>query len=906
LSNFLTDYPPALDHLIDHALAKSPADRYENAEDMATDIEAINEQLKREHVKGVLTSVQPLIEQEQWTSVRPVLLDLQRLNPKNTEVKKLLRDVQEKLSRQQKTVQLRQLLSDAEEAVLQQRYSEAIDIYNQALDIDPSNAEIQEKIDYTRQLKEKADKVAMLLEQSREARKRSDFNAASQLIDRALQLDERNTDLRNERARIVQDSERAVRERSMRQFGDNARNQLAARQYTDAIQSLRSALEIDPTDAETQQLFQEAVDRQEEQRRRKIIDQIVAEISESIASEDPERAMVLIQRAQERLPGETILLQLKVEAEAKLEEKTARVLVEKTTRDVYSILATNPHHALTIVQKALDQMPGETRLIALESKVTEQTQKALAEERKAQFLKQAQASLEAKQFDQAIHTLETAAIECGKTQEIASLLRYAQDAQRKAALGQMAANAIRQAQPLISSGQFDAAISILQPAALETGDPAVDQMLRKATSSQAELARRVDAVLGRAQSLAQTNFDQGLQLLASQPPEIQQNPRIHELRQQIESAREQERIRQEQERARTDAEREQARLRLEAAKEQERQRLEQERLRQEAAREQERKAKEQELARAAAAQEQERLRQQQERARIEAEKEQERVRQEQERIKAEKERALAVAIQMAYDSLKSHDLRSGLVELEGMRKTAGEPQRIAAAITEYKSRRAQVANEILTAAVDSATQSLQREDRAAMAEVLNRAADAAEFGSPTLQSSLKRLTKEAQKAPPKKQEKHPEQSAKLSTPAPAARLVVAEPETRAKSGSSMGLVIAIAVVVLLAAGGAGWWFFMRPAPAAPAAALEISASPFGEVVSITSDKGKAIPLPEGDHNTPMRLDNIAAGSYAVVVKGADGNTQTQSCDAGPTPQICNIPLLAIDDGALDEIVGGAK
>ena len=278
---------------------------------------------------------------------------------------KLLRDVQDKLSRQQKTVQLRQLLSDAEEAVLQQRYSDALDIYNQALDIDPTNAELLEKIEHTRSLKEKTDKVALLLDQSRDARKRSDFTSAHQLINRALELDERNTDLRNERARIVQDSERVVRERNLRQFSETARNQLAARQYTDAIQSLRSALEIDPTDAETQQLFQEAVDRQEEQRRRKIIDQIVAEISECIASEDPERALVLIQRAQERLPGETVLLQLKADAEAKLQEKAARLLVENTTRDVYGILATNPYQALTIVQKALDQMPeDETRLIA--------------------------------------------------------------------------------------------------------------------------------------------------------------------------------------------------------------------------------------------------------------------------------------------------------------------------------------------------------------------------------------------------------------------------------------------------------------------------------------------------------------------------------------------------------------
>jgi len=140
----------------------------------------------------------------------------------------------------------------------------------------------------------------------------------------------------------VQEAERATKDRARRQFSDAARDQLSARQYTEAIKSLRSALEIDPTDAETQQLYQQAVERQEEQRRRKIIDQIVAEISECIAASEFERALTLIQRAQERLPGEAVLLQLKADAEAKQREQTAKKLVEKTSLHVYNVFLTRP------------------------------------------------------------------------------------------------------------------------------------------------------------------------------------------------------------------------------------------------------------------------------------------------------------------------------------------------------------------------------------------------------------------------------------------------------------------------------------------------------------------------------------------------------------------------------------
>ncbi len=699
LSSMHTDCPPALDHLLDRALAKNPTDRYETAEEMAADIEAVNDDLKREHVGEVLGNVKHLIEQEQWTTVKPVLLDLQRLNPQNTEVKKLLREVQEKASRQQKTVQLQQLLGGAEEAVLSQRYADALEFYRQAEGLGHATPELTQKIEHVRGLKEKADKVASLLEQSRDARRRGNFGAASELVEKALQIDERNTDLRNERARIVQEAERATRERARREFSDAARGYLAARQYTEAIKSLRSALEIDPTDAETQQLYQDAIDRQEAERRRKIIDQIVAEISECIAAEEYERALVLIQRAQERLPGEAVLLQLKSDAETRQHEQAAKKLVEKTSLDFYSLYQTNPQQALAVVQQALEAMPGEPRLIALKEKVVELIRKADSEELKTQYLKRAQASIDAKEYDQAIQILEGAAIECGEGPEVASLLNYARENQRRVELSLATANATREAQALIAAGQFEAAVALLQPVVSQTGDASLEQLLRQASSSLAELVRRVDAVVSRAQALSERDVDQALRLLSSQSQDIQQHSRVRELR-----------------------------ATLDAAK-----------------------------------------------------------------------------------------------ENAGAAKQAG------------------------------ANIPIQQ--------------------SPSPQVSIG-------------QEK--------SSLGP----------SKPKRGLLVPLLFGVIVVILLAAGAAYW--FLRPAPAVPMGVLELNATPFAEVVSVTSDKGKVIPLPAGDHWTPLRLDEIPAGRYAVGFKGPDGTTQTQQCEVAQSAQVCGIELKPIDDTAIEEIIGGAK
>jgi serine/threonine-protein kinase len=785
-------YPPALDHLIDQALAKDPLDRYETAEEMAADIEAINDDLKRAHVDEALGNVKQLMEQEQWTSVRPMLLDLQRLNPQNTEVKRLLREVQEKITRQQKSMQLQQLLGEAEEAVLTQRYADALEFYNQAAGIDRTNSELPLKIEHVRGLKEKADRVASLLEQSREARRRSDFAAAGELIEKALQLDERNTDLRNERARIVQESERATRERARREFSEAARGQLAARQFTEAIKSLRAALEIDPTDSETQQLYQSALERQEEQRRRKIIEQIVAEISECISGEQYDRALTLIQRAQERLPGEAVLLQLKADAETKQREQAAKKLVEETSLRVYDLFPTDPQKALDVVRSALEQIPGDPRLIALEEKVVDQLNKATSGERKAQYMKQAQDAIDSKQFDQAVQTLETAAIEYADAPEIASLLTYAREQKRKIEVNQATANATREAQALIAAGSFEAAITLLQRAATETGDASIDQLLRQATASLTELNRRIDALVSRAQAMGESNADQALQLLSSQPEEIQQQPRVRELR------------------AKLDASNERGRL-------------------------------------------------------------------------------IDEAIRNASEALKKHDLRSGLTVLEAAKRTHGATPRLTSAIAEYKTGRVKIANELVTAAIESATQSMQQDNRPAALEALTRVENAAEFADSGLQDSLKRLFKEAGK------------------PAAKTPIETATAPGAAKPGKSHALLYGVIVIALLVAAGAAYWYrFMRPAPTPAMGVLELNAVPYAEVLSVTSDNGNAMSLPAGDHWTPLRLDGIPAGGYAVNFKGADGTTRTQQCTVAQSDQVCEIEIKPIDDQAIERIIGGER
>ena len=789
LSNNLSEYPQALDLVIERALAKNPSERYAVAEEMAADLEDISEELKRGQVSEMLGQVRKMVDDDRLTNARPALLELQRLDPQNTEIRRMLREVQDKLARQQKSEQIRQLVAQGEEAALTQKYTEAIEFYKQAGKLDPGNHGLTGKIEHLRGLKERNDKVRSLLQQAREERHKENFAVAEQLIRQAMPLDERNTDLRNEHARILQEMERATKESARRKHVLDGREKLAARQYTEAIQQLREALQIDQTDADVQQLYQEAVSKQEEDRRRKVIEQIVAEIQECVFRREYERALNIVNRALERLPGEATLLRLKAETEKSSREQAAQRLVEEIFNQVQALFQTNTPEALACVQRGLDQIPGEPRLISLQERLVEQLKRANVEGLRGQYLKRAQAAMEGRQFDEAIQLLETAAIDCGESQDIAFLLEQTRNEKRSDERRQAAASAIQRAQALIGEGNLEAAIALLQPAAEEIGDPAVEQLLRQTSGSLAEVARRIDAVVAKVKELSSQDAARALQLLQSQPQAIQQHSKLRELRSLLDKTYEQE--------------------------------------------QQTRKA-----------------------------------------------------IEQAEACLANKDLRGGLDPLESVRRAYGDSAVLAAAVESYKQRRVTIADAMVLESVEAARREIMGAQPAQAVEALKGSAHVVELASAAPQADWQRLMQEAAQAAGTK---------KISTGTMQIVVKSKGPSVLAIAGV-MGAVFAVIGVV-------AW--FTWPAPAAPQGWLELNATPFAEVVTVTSEKGKAVALPEGDHSTPLRLDGLAPGKYTVVFKG-DGGNQTVSCSVGDSQQVCSAQMRAVSDDDMKLILGGVQ
>ncbi|HYK35038.1 serine/threonine protein kinase [Alloacidobacterium sp.] len=528
------DIPDDLVAIVDRSLAKSPDDRYGTAEEMAFDLQGISDGLKKERVGDLLTSAKRLMEQRQYTSARTVLIDLQRIDPQNLEAKRLTREVQDQINKLQKAEQVRQIVEQAEEAVLSQNYDDAVSYYKQAMKLDTENAlQLNEKLENAQRLKDKQDKIRTLWKQAGDARERGDLMSAQEFLGQALKLDEKSTDLRNAYSTVVREMERKAKEGKLQELLSAARQEYTARRFTEAVTRLRAASEIDPTHPEVQKLLHEAATRQEEERRRVLIEQMVGEIQESIYREDYDRALNHINRALEKLPTEARLLQLKAETEKKKREHNAQQIVQSAAQKAQEIFFTSPVEAISIIDKALDQVPGNERLVQMRAQLDEQLKRVKKDELQAQYLKSAHTAIDAHEYDEAIRTLESALIDCGETEELNSLLQYARNEQQ-ANLRQRQTTAVREeALGLMNSGQYEAAVRKLEPAAASTNDPGLKALLERARGVLRDAAQRVESVAARTRALAETDLRGALRLLDSQPPEILGLSQIAALRQEI-------------------------------------------------------------------------------------------------------------------------------------------------------------------------------------------------------------------------------------------------------------------------------------------------------------------------------------------------------------------------------------
>ena len=368
LSKYLKEYPIELDVIVSRALAKNREDRYPTAKDFAFDLMQVQERVKFETVAQLVRRAEGSLTREEWTRAREYLQQVLRIDRQNPQAQKLMNAVQERLRQQQQIEQARGLRSQADEAYMDQRYDDALRLLDQAVVLDSKNSDLLAFRDSVRADKERATGLRRALRRAEVALRDGDLEEAQSAVDDAFKIDPHDTQAKAIKVIISQHAEERLRQEKLRMLLDQARNQIAARDWTEAFATLKTAETLDPASNELRSVAKMAVSAREQEKRRLETEELRRQVEAALVHEDYATAVAKAEEGLRRFPQEQSLLKLKELAD----EQRVRVEYKRFVREQFaaaSSLADSGEllQALGVLDRALERAPGNSELETLRS-----------------------------------------------------------------------------------------------------------------------------------------------------------------------------------------------------------------------------------------------------------------------------------------------------------------------------------------------------------------------------------------------------------------------------------------------------------------------------------------------------------------------------------------------------------
>jgi len=530
LSQYLQNYPPALDAILDRAMAKSPDDRYSSADEMAAEIASVEQELRKEQVVEWIQKAERLVQEEEYTSARDILLQVLKVDSQHVTARQMIAQVQQNLNLRARAEQIRQMKAQAEEASADKRYEDAIHCLEEACGLDPSSSELAELLEQVRQKKRRRELIDGYLREADSARERGDLEAAGAVIAKALEVDQDDSRVRAAHVTLARLIEEAARQAKAKKLLENARSEIGARRFTAAMEALAEVEKVDPANPELISLQSAARQGREQEQRRRILEQLQNEVSVASTVDELTRAAQLVDQALERIPAEPSLIKLKGNIARKLRDEEIRRRVDEVAVQCRSLVETSPEEALKLVHQVLHEAPGNERLLALQSTIVSQISARTQQQARSQYLQRAHEALSKANYVEALRLLEACQKEGTASPEIAELLDFARQEADRGQRNAQIQGLLRQAQELMARGAYANVVELL--GSIKQGPETASLMfiLEDARAHVQALERSIDSALQSANDLQQhEQWAEAVQFLENQPPALLQTRKIQDV-----------------------------------------------------------------------------------------------------------------------------------------------------------------------------------------------------------------------------------------------------------------------------------------------------------------------------------------------------------------------------------------
>ena len=531
LANFLPIIPSELEPVILRALNKDRDQRYSSADEFAADLGRVRDQVRQEILGRHLEAASTLLDTNELYKAKEQVLEILKIDRHHTRASHLLREIQQRIQRQQVSQQVSQLTEQAEQAFQQEKFEQALSHVDRALALVEDKQDLETLREKIQSARERAEKLERMLAQAQTAYQQGDLELAKQSIDQVCAQAPENSQAKAWYETIQKEWAEQSRQRQIEAYVRDARREITFRRFTAALEILQRAQELAPDSPQLRGLMESATAGQEQERKRRELEQVSREIENALSRDDYSTASKLTGEGLAKFPNEPRLLKLLDLVERQRRSRERKQFIDEQLTSARKLLEQNrTEELIALLEAALNKTGPDATLESLLRAVREQREREKLETRKNDYLRNAKDQLRAKDYLAAANTLEAARAELPGVAEIEDLLQFVRDEAAAAERRQKLAEIAEQVRQMNASKHYEEAIALLERTLSDIPDEELGIVLAETRNAAAEFEEKLGGILGAAEKLlADGKPAEALRLLQAESSWFGDEPRWQRL-----------------------------------------------------------------------------------------------------------------------------------------------------------------------------------------------------------------------------------------------------------------------------------------------------------------------------------------------------------------------------------------
>jgi eukaryotic-like serine/threonine-protein kinase len=525
-STLVSDCPTSLDTIVARALAKSPFERYANADDMAMDLHEVAKDITRAHIVDLMARAEKLFGEREFIAAQSVLRQLLTLDSQHIAAKRLLSLTDQNLTQQERERRAKDLTRMVQQAAAEREWARALALCDEALGLTPGSETLVALRKSMVEGKQTQEKVAQLLFESANARKTGELDRARSRASSAYQLDPNNSQVLALCRELEQEIEEKQLREELRAVLASFRERLAAREFEDATLLFDRAKTLSPDNSEVLRAKDDLATALAEERRKGLVRRLEDKAALTTTLDKLRTVNSELAEALTEFPNDPSLIRLRFTLEPRIRHLENEMLVRDVCKRAAEL---PPEQAVVLVREALVRVPGNEELFNLEATLSGLATRQTRERLLTQRLGQARQAIDDGLYLEAVKILERCKAEGHSSYEVDGLLEIAKSAGKERRSQELLERTYGQAKRLIEEEAFDSATQMLQRAQREVDEPVLRRLLGEASQKQATTAQAATRVLEDAGNLMRIElFAEAVLLLEEQARGVKRLPRVEE------------------------------------------------------------------------------------------------------------------------------------------------------------------------------------------------------------------------------------------------------------------------------------------------------------------------------------------------------------------------------------------